>query len=449
MASEDRYSFDPEFERAAIALCCSRPRFYGRIGVALNPEFLDAPEAELILKAAQAIARVNGRGPSSNLIVIQRIRRWVDDGKVTLEQARDAVNYLDDAEDKGLPPEDDVADEIAPVLRTRAQEELVRTALDNHGKSNPAFFEKVRKAADKGERIGSVDTSVGIRIGLDSFDEIARLRRILRLPTGIMELDAELSGGLSRSSLGVVVGGAGDGKSMFLSHCAAHAMYEGQNVLYATLEIPEGEVLARMKANLTNIPIEAIVSDQAIDIAKKRLKILIDRVASDGNPSLGYGIVKEFPAYVTQVDDIREWVRNCEDTEGGKVDLLVIDYADRIGAGKSVGKTSSNYETMGVVYEGLRQVAVDNEFFCWTACQSTRNSKDRKKADVNHMSDSMHKGRIADLVVTLNVCGEENDEIEFFIAKHRTGKGKITVGPLPHDFTHGRVAPPSLREYGF
>ncbi len=154
MPSEDRYAFDPDFERAVVALCCERPRFYGRIGVALNPEFLRSPEAQLILKAAQSCARTSGRGPSSSLIVVQRIRTWVDDGKLTLADAHDAAEYLDAAEDKGLPPEDDVADEIAPLLRTRAQEELVRTALDSHGKGQSLdFFEKIKKQADRGARI--------------------------------------------------------------------------------------------------------------------------------------------------------------------------------------------------------------------------------------------------------------------------------------------------------
>lgn len=410
---------------------------------------LNSPEAELALKAAKQINHDLGRGPSSTLLVIQRLRRWLDKGDVTQEQAFDVVNYFEDAEDAGLPPEDEAADEVAPILRQIAQQNAVRLAIDKSSGKPDQFFQQMRKVVESGERLGAADTSTGIKIGQDSFEEIRRLRRIKRLPTGIMELDVELSGGLSRSALGVVVGGAGDGKSMFLSHVAAHAMYEGQNVVYATLEIPEGEVLARIKANLTHVPIEAIVSDQAMDIAKERLSTLTTRVTGDGAPALGFGIVKEFPAYQTVVADINEWIRTCETTEGKKVDLICIDYADRMGGGQVNGKDVGDYTAMRIVYEGLRQIAVDRECFLWTASQTTRAHKDRKRNDVNHMSDSMHKGRIADLVVSLNVCGEGDEDIEFFVAKHRTGKGKVTVGPLPHDFAHGRVAPPTLREFGF
>ncbi len=447
--SDELYPFDPAFEKAVVALCANRPRFYGRIGTHLVVDAFNTREAKLAMKAVHACAKSLGRGPSSSLLVAQRLRRWVDDGKYTLEECLDVIDFIGSVESTGLPAEDDIAQEIAPVLQQRAKDEYIRKQLTAQTKvADEEFFLRAAKDAMKNSRIGAVDTSVGIRIGADSFGEIERMQHLLRLPTGIMELDVELGGGLTRSALGVAVGGAGDGKSMFLSHSAAHGMYEGQNVAYATLEIPEGEVLARIKANLTNCTIDGIKSGEVVDIAKDRLAFLADRQMANGRPGLGAGFVKEFPAYTTEPTDIDSWVRECEDAISDKIDLIVVDYADRMGA-KVSGKEKGDYTTMRIVYEGLRQISVDRENFLWTASQATRQGKDKRKLDVNHMADSMHKGRIADLVISLNVCGEHLDEIEFFIAKHRTGKGKISVGPMQHEFSKGRIAPPTLREHGF
>ena len=768
MAGQETYGFDPAFERAVIALSCSRPRFFGRIGRALDPKMIMNPIAKLALEAAQAIGRDLGRGPSSSVLVIQRLRRWMEEGKVTIEQLRAVGGLLDDADDVGLPPTDETADEVAPLLKRRAQADVVTLAINEYQKRGD--FDRVVETLAKAQRVGIVDTSEGIRIGTASFGEIERLRHIKRLPTGVPELDAMLSGGHARAALGVVVGAAGDGKchakgqgilmsdgtirkvedvcvgdrligpdgkvrnvlrtnrghgelfdvvplrggtpwrvnadhvltltgsgryagevvdvslrnwsawsrqrkhlfklfhigveefegvsrvrlpldpyflgvllgdgslqndlritsadseirdmvefecrrfdlrlkvyehdrapsyelvgqrgrknpvreivrglglwgtksgtkfipqiykvgsvaaraallaglldtdgntnksgmeftsksrqlagdvafvsrslgfaasiaevekcctntgavgtyyrvgiwgdgldllplrlerkrpserrqkkdhhvtgfvvepvgegdyygfsldrdsryllddftvthnSMMLSHIAADALFEGMSVLYATLELPEAEVLARLKANLTGLPINAIL-DGSMEQAKSRIAELETR--------LGIGYVQEFTPHMTTVADLGEWVTRCEDTIGSSIDVLIVDYADRLSAPTE----KSEYQAMRVVYEELRQLGVDHNCFNWTASQASRQQKGSKRTDLNHVADSMHKVRIADLVITLNVKGEDTDLLEYYIAKHRTGRSRVIVGPLPTEFERGRISP--------
>ena len=52
----DPYNFDPQFERALVALSCISRRFYGRVGHAVQPDSLGAAPAQLALRAAQAVA---------------------------------------------------------------------------------------------------------------------------------------------------------------------------------------------------------------------------------------------------------------------------------------------------------------------------------------------------------------------------------------------------------
>lgn len=423
------YGFEPEFERALITLCCSRPTMYGRVGSALDPEGIDSEVARLALQAARAIAEDLGRGPDKAVIVIQRLRRWQQQGRVTQEQIEAVNDLFDQAEDAGLPAEESIISEVAPVLRRRYQQAAVEMAMDEYAKRGD--FAQVAQIIEKAQRVGEADTSVGTRLGSASFDAIEQIRHMERLPTGIPELDMVLDGGLWRGAEAMVVGGAGDGKSMFLSHQASEGLMLGLHVLMATLELPEAVVLSRIKSNLTGVPINNILDGQ-MDVAKQRLENMSGQI--------GTCVVKYFSPHTTTVEDIKEWLKACEDREGRPVDLLVIDYADKLTA--KVDRDSGEYKAMRVVYEGLRILAVDRKLWCWTASQKRRSAeKGKKKADVDDVADSIHKSRVADMVITLNARGDENDQLLFHVAKNRLGRSHVSVGPLPHDFSCGRVVP--------
>jgi len=55
----------------------------------------------------------------------------------------------------------------------------------------------------------------------------------------------------------------------------------------------------------------------------------------------------------------------------------------------------------------------------------------------------MHKIRVADLVITLNLRddGGEDPQIILYVAKHRTGKSRVEIGPLPTEYERGRLVP--------
>ena len=432
--SKDAYGLDPTFETVIATMCASRPRFFGRIGYAVDPECLSDDSAKLVMQACQAINKDLGHGPDSTIIVVQRLRSWMSKGRVTIERIREAVDMFDDAEDAGLPSEEAVVVELKPVLQQAMRKEAVRVAIDHHGKQRD--LGRVVELEKRATTLGEVDTSIGVIVGDASFDDIDALSKLQRLPSAILELDAELDGGLQRAGLGVVIGASGDGKSMFLSHQAGVSTMQGHFVLYATLELPRPIVQARIIANMTGIPINALLADKPLrEKAKQMLRDQADRV--------GMCIVQEFPPQATTVDDVIRWMNECEQFTGQQCTVLITDYGDKFKApGK---KDTSLYDTGRIVFEALRGIADQRKIWSWTGCQGTRQKKN-KILDLNDAADSMHKIRVADLVVTLNCDGE--DEMKFHIAKHRTGRSKRTVGPLPTEFEVGRIAPILLDENG-
>lgn len=433
----DPYMFDPHFERAVVTLCVRKGRFWSRIGHALDSRAVGLPESKLILETCGLVQRETGRAPESPLLLIQRLRRMMVDGKITLDQVSKAADLFDQAEDFGLPDEDAVINELVPILKRRMQSSAIMNAHDEFARKGN--FEAVVTSLNRANRLGEADTSIGTIMGAEAFSEIETMSSITRLPTGVMDVDLQLVDGLQRTGLGVVLGGSGDGKSMFLMHQGAHASKDPALKLFvgmATLELPKAVQIARYNANLTGIPVNQIM-ENATDRAEAKRRAQI--MAASGQ--VGPCIIEEFPPHATTVQDLADWADRIADQFGRPLDLMVVDYGDKL---HHPTKNDNEYLAMRHVFEGLRRdIAVKRNMWVWTGAQASRPTKETgKRLDLHHVSDSMHKVRVADLVLTLNVR-DEGSQMLFYIAKNRLGRSRFQVGPVPTDFERARIVPAS------
>lgn len=427
------YGLAPDFERAVATAVCKSARFYSMVGSAIEVEAIVDPNAALAIRAAQAIAHDVGKGPGSMLIVLQRLARWKEDGRVTQQKIESVADMFDAAEDAGMPADELLLNELSPVLQTRAKQSVVRAALDDFAKGGD--LQKVERAVSKARAIGrTADIDGAILSGL-AFDAIDALRVMERLPTGVPELDLILDGGYPRG-LTVFVGDSGAGKSLALSSSAAEAATHGLHVGIASLELPEELQLARVIANLTAVPINDITGGRA-ERAKQRLAQML--------PKLGILTARYFAPRATKVDDLFRWVEQREQKVGRKMDLLVVDYLDKLSSGSS---DDSEYKAQGDIADALRDRAIGRGTWCITASQAKRrDGKGKEALDLHHVADSMHKVRVADVMAMLRK-DEEAGTLDIFLAKYRLGKGRVGTGPLPMDEACGRIAPVT-REWGW
>jgi len=221
--------------------------------------------------------------------------------------------------------------------------------------------------------------------------------------------------------------------SIYLSHQTASAMRANRFVALATLELPEPIIIARIKANLLGFTIDEILNG-SLEKAEQKFMALA--------PSLGSCVVKEFAPKATTIHDIFAWVKDLEAEEGKKIDLLVVDYADKLGTGRA---DDNSYVTGGTVFEGLRHYSVERDIWCWTASQPKRMTKGQKRIELDDIADSINKARVADLVVTMNPKGD-GDLLSYYLAKNRMGKTGKTIDDLPQEFEYGRIAPTTRDE---
>lgn len=425
MTKIDPYRLDAGFEAVVVLSTVKRSKFYGVIGHALEPDALGSKTHALILKAVRAIVKDLGHAPSHESTLIQRVRRWVEDGNVTQEELDEVIDFFLDA--PALPPESEVVSELAPVLRRRMEADAVRLAMDEYAKKGD--FDAVQRIISKAKNLGRQDTSTGLRLGTSAFTEIERLSNMDRLPVGIEELDLGLDGGLPRGCQGVYVGGPGGGKSMFLSSLAASAVRRGYFVVAATLELNRAAWMARLMANLTGEPIAKIMSADFENTRRKIEKLY---------PTLGTFIVMDFPAKLTTMKDLCGWFDSCAEEEGSKPHVFIVDYADKCKS--HLREDQGEYAGQNTVYETMRLFAAERSIWAWTASQPRRAAakEKRRRIELDDLADSQGKARVADLVLTGNKT-PDGEMIDYFVAKNRYGKSDFSVGPLPHDWACGRM----------
>ena len=148
------YGFEPRFERFCASLCCASKQFWGRVGWGLEPDAMMEAPAKLAVKACGEVARELGHGPGDPVVVMQRLHRWMSDGKVTLDEVRAASDML--AEAAPTDPEKYV-NELAEVLRRRMRMGAVRAAMDEYTKRGD--FTKVAEQLHAADRLGKADAA--------------------------------------------------------------------------------------------------------------------------------------------------------------------------------------------------------------------------------------------------------------------------------------------------
>lgn len=422
------YNFPEPQERAIAFFASTDPRFMMRAAHELRSDLMHLPECRHAVESAQTIFREMGRGPQHPTEVIAHVAGRRDDGKLTQEQLH-AVMGLFDLYDGAQAPDPMATEEhLVKVLKKRLRHAIAQAAVAEY---NEEGWEQLHEMLRREEALGAGEGGGGVLMTSTAvLEAMKRLRNLERIPFGIDVLDEVLNHGVPAGTLTCFMAGPGGAKSMSLSHTTARLACRGKFCLYATLELPTEQVMARIVANITGLSIDEIVEGTADEDLERRLAFY-EHVTP---------LVQDFTPHATTPAVLTRWVEDTEQKHGRKVDALVIDYADKLTAsGKPDDK--GTYQEMRLVYENTRIYCQQRKILGLTASQSR--ARDEKKAgviDLEHTADSMHKARVVDQFITLNF-DDETREMTFFTAKSRYSEGRKKAGPVPTDFARGQVCP--------
>ena len=245
-------------------------------------------------------------------------------------------------------------------------------------------------------------------------------------PTGIDRLDQKdiLGGGLGRGEIGVITANTGIGKSHFLVCLGANAMRVGKNVVHYTFELSETAVGIRYDSNLCGIP--------SNDVRERKDEVLEKYQDSD----LGRLIIKEYPTGSASVNTIRSHIEKLT-LKGFIPSVIIIDYADIMRSSKSY---DSLRHELKLIYEELRNLAMDMSIPIWTASQANRDSAKADIVGLENMAEAYGKAMVADVVISMTrkALEKSTGAGRLYIAKNRAGRDGL-VFPIHINTATSRI----------
>lgn len=225
--------------------------------------------------------------------------------------------------------------------------------------------------------------------------------------SGFHRLDASLC--IAGGKLIVIGARPSVGKSALLLHLAMNALDAGRRVLLVSLEMGADEVIGRMAARQSGVPVQAISTHSLSETQ-------LGRVVEGFNLLPGDRFSICTTARTAQ--DVRREALRMRAVSG--LDLIVVDYLQLLDAGR---KTSNRTEAVGVVTRALKSLAMELKIPILTASQLNRASE---RNDEPRLSDLRESGSIeqdADAVLLLHAANEkENPERDLILAKNRQGR---------------------------
>jgi hypothetical protein len=245
-------------------------------------------------------------------------------------------------------------------------------------------------------------------------------------PTGLPQIDKKdiLNGGLGKGEIGVVTANTGVGKSHFLVSLGAEALRRGKNVVHYTFELSENAVGWRYDSNLCGIP-----SNEVID----RKDEVIEKYK---NEEFGRLIIKSYPTGSASITTLRSHIEKLL-LKAFVPHVIIIDYADIM---RSTRKYDSMRHELKLIYEEIRNLAMEMNLPVWTASQANRDSANANVVGLENMSEAYGKAMVADVVISVSRKASEKatGEGRLFIAKNRAGRDGILF-PIKIDTSMSRI----------
>jgi len=276
-----------------------------------------------------------------------------------------------------------------------------------------------------------------------------------RIPTGFRRIDEILGGGIEIGEFGNIMATTGKGKSIMGVNISYGGASRGHHVLIISMEMPARQVNQRLDSRWLRMPYKKLKTFEFTPAELRAIQKLLKKAEAKFK-----GLVRVVSTPVRSMSvpgmlDILEDLR----LDGFVPDMLFLDSADHMTAPKGKRYDSLRQE-QSEIYWSIKGVAEEYGYAIWNTLQAGRDWVD-KNATVEAASESYDKGRIADIVISLNtpkkktrstreMGGDPDDEsdeeiaereakvtgdyMEAYLAKYRDGESKVVI-PMDANFT--------------
>lgn len=231
-------------------------------------------------------------------------------------------------------------------------------------------------------------------------------------PTGFIDLDHKLDGGLYAPDFMILAGRPGRGKTSLLLSIAKHAAELKKRTILFSLEMSNMQVVMRTISMQTGIPFGAM----------RRGRMDPEQWTKYNQAVEEFEILplhlNDMPAI--KINEMRQVLRRIEAVDG-KIDLVIVDYL-QLQSGE--GDFGTREQEVGSISRGLKSIAKEFDIPVLAAAQLNRaiESRAERKPVLSDLRESGSLEQDTDIVAFIHQPDETNvNKIELIIAKHRNG----------------------------
>jgi len=274
-------------------------------------------------------------------------------------------------------------------------------------------YSKIEQIIQKALQVGVVGDDA-----TDVFHDIdGALEKDFRhpIPTGIVGIDNLLKGGLGIGELGVVLAPTGTGKTTLLTKFANTAFNLDYNVLQIFFEDNPGNIKRKHYTIWSEIAPDE--QPEFKDIVKEK----VDEAQSRSKGSIK--LLKLASDNIT-ISEIKSKIRKMN-SEGNKIDLLIIDYVDCISPERSTN--GEEWKGEGSIMRSLESMTTEFNMAIWTATQGNRESISSEVVTGDQMGGSIKKAQIAHVILSIGKTLEQKEHnlATLTLLKSRIGKDGV------------------------
>lgn len=235
------------------------------------------------------------------------------------------------------------------------------------------------------------------------------------IPTGFSKLDS-MTSGLQRGELVIFAARPSMGKTAFALNLALNAAREGFSIAIFSLEMPAEQLLLRMLASESRIPLQrirnvSISTDEWVTLTNVAAQLAEQKVYFDDTATL-------------TIRELRAKARKLKAQDN--IDLIVIDYLQLISGG---GKHENRTQEISAISRALKALAKELNIPVIALSQLSRSLESRmdKRPLLSDLRESGAIEQDGDLIAFLyrdavyNADVEHPDLTEIIIGKQRNG----------------------------
>jgi replicative DNA helicase len=414
---------DPNFKRDAFAYLL-KDKIAAKSVVADIPEdfFENDPDTDVVFQVFKNFIEEFGERPRFHELESE-VKLACEDGNLDDEKTEAVIDALNEVweHDKYSPKR--VKKRLFDAITVH---HMYVAATQVSGLVDAGEYDEVVQLFAKARITGSEQTPL-TEYWTDTNERLKRraARQDMRISTGMDALDDLIGGGVPPKALAMLMGASGHGKSALLGQLAVAASVQGFNVGFITLELDEDQIMDRMDAHNTSIPIDVL------PVASKKVAKGVVKAYQRTGIKPGALYVQYYPTKSISIHQIEEYMRRLREEEGVTLDALFVDY---FGLLKMVGNYKDQWEALGENCAMLRGLAGEYQTAIWTADQTNRGGMNKEEVDMDDISGSFGKVFPLDLMVNISQTkAEKKKEImRLHIAKTRLGPANKQVWIKPN-----------------